>query len=108
MAEGSRPSGYRVDADTAIGRYVPVDEPVFDIHGNEIDERYVDRAVEEVHRALGRPSLSGRANVSPTVSFRLPSEERRHAERIAEAEGTTVSALAREAFARYLAEHPGA
>lgn len=97
-----------VTPDTKIGRYVPTDEPVHDSHGNRIDEAYIERAVADVHRGVGRPSLTGDAGVSPTVSFRLPPAERVHAERLAEAEGKTVSELARDALSRYLAEHPSA
>lgn len=50
-AETSR---YVVDSDAEIGRSVPADEPVYDSHGARIDEDYTRRAVEDVHRALGR------------------------------------------------------
>lgn len=56
----------------------------------------------------GRKSLSGGPTHSPRVSFRLPAEERELAERVAAREGKTVSALAREALERYLAERPSA
>lgn len=97
-----------VPQDAEIGGYVSADEPVYDSRGNRIDDAYINRAVADVHRSIGRPSLTGVAGKSPTVSFRLPPAERVQAERLAEAEGKTVSQLARDALSRYLAEHPSA
>jgi hypothetical protein len=57
--------------------------------------------VERVHRAVGRPSLSGRGR-SPWVTLRLPDDLRAEAERRAKRDGTTVSRLARDAFERFL------
>jgi hypothetical protein len=62
---------------------------------------YVDEVVTHVHRTVGRPSLSGGGR-SPRVTFRLPEDLRAEAERRAKHEGTTVSALARDAFERFL------
>ncbi|MHB1235519.1 MAG: hypothetical protein ACYCZK_07585 [Microbacteriaceae bacterium] len=53
-------------------------------------------------RAIGRPSLGGRGS-SPQVAFRIPPALRERAERVAQQEGTTVSALAREALKNYVA-----
>ncbi|MEX1021837.1 MAG: hypothetical protein WD058_01695, partial [Dehalococcoidia bacterium] len=48
-------------------------EDVRDKHGNRIDEEYVRRAVEDVHRHIaGRPSLTGPGRHSPQVAVRLP------------------------------------
>jgi len=103
-----RQTGNKVTSDSGLGRYVPSDEPVYDSRGNRVDQEYIERAVGDVHRALGRPSLSRSGGTSPTVSFRLPASERARAEEIARQEGKTVSDLAREALERYLVEHPGA
>lgn len=82
-------------------------EVVLDSQGRRIDQAYVDQAIAEVHEALdrlaGRPSLTGRAARSPQVTFRLTPELKAVAEETARERGTTVSALAREAFVRYLA-----
>ncbi|GII75065.1 hypothetical protein Sru01_00470 [Sphaerisporangium rufum] len=98
-----------VDDDSEIDDF----EEVHDRKGNRIDAEYVARAVEDVHRAIdagqvpvptgraGRPSLTGGTH-SPRVSFRLPDELRERATSRAAQEGKTVSALAREAFERFL------
>lgn len=49
-------------------------------------------------RRAGRPSLSGRAQHSPRVAFRVTPDIRRRAERLAEETGKSLSAIAREAF----------
>lgn len=75
------------------------DEAVYDSRGNLIDDAYIDRAVEDVHESLaGRPSLAGGKGLSPRVSFRLPTEVRDAAEQLAEAEGVSLSTLARRAL----------
>ena len=51
----------------------------------------------------GRPSLTGPGTRSPQVTFRLDERSRQLAAERAAREGTTVSALAREALQRYLA-----
>jgi hypothetical protein len=89
-------------------------EEIYDSKGNKITDEYVNEAVDDVHRAIdegrvpvptgraGRPSLSGEGTHSPRVSFRVPEELRERAKARAEQEGKTVSALAREAFERFL------
>jgi len=77
---------------------------------DELAERLADEAEADddldagqvVHAGRGRPSLSGR-QISPQVTFRLPSELRAQAEERAFREGKTLSTLAREAMERYLA-----
>ncbi|WP_433355593.1 hypothetical protein ACQP25_17150 [Microtetraspora malaysiensis] len=91
------------------------DEILYDSKGNVIDDQYVAEAVADVHHAIdegrvpvptsrrpGRPSLTGDDTHSPRVSFRLPDELRDLAKARAAAEGKTISALAREAFERFL------
>ncbi|HEY8111834.1 MAG TPA: hypothetical protein VII16_03075 [Actinomycetes bacterium] len=93
------------DVPVTIGPDVDLDaEEIYDSRGRRIDERYVQDAVETAHAALpGRPSLSGgRGEHSPQVSFRVPAALRARAQRRADAEGKTLSELAREAFDRYL------
>jgi hypothetical protein len=80
-----------------LGPDLPADEPVYDSRGNLIGDDYIDQAVEDVHSALGRPSLSGTGS-SPRVSFRLSTETRQAAEKIAEQEGISLSELARHAL----------
>ena len=53
----------------------------------------------------GRPSLTGRAAVSPRIAFRVDPRVRDSAAQIADREGKTISQLAREALqARVAAE----
>lgn len=90
------------------GPEVDVDrEIVLDSKGRRIDRDYIERALSEVEedivRRAGRPSLTGRHQHSPHVSFRVTPELKTRAEQAARARGITVSQLAREAFERFLA-----
>ena len=61
----------------------------------------VERAVVDVHARRGRRPLVDDAPAgehSPQVSFRVPEQTRRRAEKRARAEGRSVSDLAREAL----------
>lgn len=79
-------------------------EELFDANGNRIDEAYLKRAIDDLHRQVGagRPSLTGNATPSPRVSFRLRPEDRAALEARAKREHKKVSELAREAVERYL------
>jgi predicted HicB family RNase H-like nuclease len=80
---------------------------ILDSKGRRVDQAYVDRALadveEELARRAGRPSLTGKSEHSPHVSFRITPELKARAEQTAKEQGTTVSKLAREAFERFLA-----
>jgi len=95
-----------VTADTPIG-------PDVDLETEEIrlsdgarltDELAVQIVDEVVAKRTGRPSLSGAAVHSPQIAFRVPSEVREEAERIAKREGKSVSAFAREALEARIAK----
>lgn len=77
-------------------------EAVYDRKGNRIDTAYIENAIVEVHRAVGRPSLTGQAAESPHVSFRVSPQLRDQAQARAKREGKSVSTLAREALEAYL------
>ncbi|MGZ4210624.1 MAG: hypothetical protein ACXVQX_08510 [Actinomycetota bacterium] len=79
-------------------------EVVRDRRGRRITEAYVRRAVADAHGKMGRgrPSLTGKAEPSPQVTFRLPPALRVKAEARAKREGKRVSQIAREALERYL------
>lgn len=74
----------------------------------------IHRIIDEVETAVlagrgevtfprkGRPSLTGRHEVSPSVGFRITPELRARAEAVAGRRGLSVSALARQALEEYL------
>lgn len=86
--------------------------------GVVLDDAAVDRIVAEVDSAVlagradfqfrgkGRPSLSGSAEPSPHVGFRVTPQLRRQAQELAQRQGVTVSELARQALEEYIA-HAG-
>jgi hypothetical protein len=89
-----------------VGPDVGQDEEVRDSKGNLIDQTYLERAVEDVHRRLGRgrPSLSRPGAVSPEVKARVPAELKARAEQEAERQGKSLSLVIREALERYLGQ----
>jgi predicted HicB family RNase H-like nuclease len=73
--------------------------------GTRLTNKRAEQIAEDVlRRRRGRPSLAGKAETSPRVSFRIPERLRRTADERARREGRTVSDLAREALEHYLAE----
>lgn len=82
-------------------------EDIRDGNGERIDDAYVEQVIQRVgaqiaSREAGRPSLSADGEVSPQVSFRMPRTMRAKAKQRADAEGKTISALARDALEQYL------
>jgi hypothetical protein len=79
-------------------------EEVRDRQGRRVTEEYAERAAVEALRIArpGRPALGAVGQHSPRVSFRVPEQVRRQAERRAAAEGRSVSEIARDALERYL------
>lgn len=89
----------KIATGTRIGEDVDLErENVRLPDGSRLTEDVVDAIVDEVRRRGGRPSLTGKAAVSPRVSFRLTPEVRERAAVVAEHEGKTISQLAREAL----------
>lgn len=89
-----------------VGPDIDLDaETVLDKKGERITEAraalIAQQTLSQIHR--GRPSLTGRPHHSPQVSFRVPESVREQARARAEAEGTTISHVARDALVRYLA-----
>ena len=66
--------------------------------GTRLTNEVADEIVEQVRRGGGRPSLSGQAQTSPQIAFRVPQSVRDRAAEIAEREDKTISQLAREAL----------
>lgn len=79
-------------------------EEIRDSKGNLIDEAYIERAVEDVHRRLGpgRPSLTTPGAISPEVKARVPVELKDRVEEEARRQGKPVSVVIREALEQYL------
>ena len=73
------------------------DEIVHDSHGRVIDDDYVDRAVVEVRRLRGRPSLSGRPGVSRSVQIRFDEQTHDSVREAARAAGVSASEWVRQA-----------
>lgn len=86
------------------------DEVLHDSKGTPITADYIEEASQEAESGYeldrlivrGRPSLSGDGD-SPQVRFRLPATLRDRAQARAAVEGKSLSELARDALARYLA-----
>jgi len=68
----------------------------------ERDDAALDTGTVTFPRKAGRPSLTGRAAISPKVTLRVTPELREQAERLAGERGITVSRLAREALEQLL------
>ena len=72
---------------------------------NELAEQIAEETLAEARRRNlipGGKSLSGGSVHSPRVQFRVPEELRTQAERVAEDEGVSLSALARHALEDYV------
>ena len=95
-----------ITSSTPIGPDVDLDrDDVRLLDGTRLTEQKAVDIVDEVRRRGGRPSLTGRAAVSPRIAFRVDPRVRDSAAQIADREGKTISQLAREALeARVAAE----
>ncbi len=86
-----------------LGPDVDLDkEVILDGNGNRITNEMCEEIVEEVHRVLGRPSLTAPKVVSPEIKARVPQELKLELEAEAKRQGKTSSALIREALEDYL------
>lgn len=87
-----------VDLDTADVRY----------RGEKLSEDRAERVAREVlSRTPGRPSLSGTSEKSPSLTIRLPKQDRARLEHIAAKQGRRASEVVREALDDYLTRHAG-
>ena len=78
-------------------------EQVLEPDGERLTEARAQELAEQTLRAVrGRPSLTGPGQQSPRVSFRLPPDELRAAQQLAEREGVPVSELARRALEEFI------
>jgi predicted HicB family RNase H-like nuclease len=92
-----------------VGPDIDLDVEDFQYQGerltNERAEQIAQETLAELRRRNlipGGKSLSGGAVHSPRVQFRVPEELRTQAERVAEDEGVSLSALARHALEDYV------
>ncbi len=87
-----------------LGPDVKPAEEVYDSKGNLIDENYIDRAVEDAHRQLGRgrPSLTAPGRTSPEIKARVPAELKLRIQQAARERGESLSDFIREALERQL------
>jgi len=87
-----------VDLDAANVRY----------RGEKLTEARAEKVAAEVlARTPGRPSLSGARETSPSLTIRLPRQERARLDRLAAEQGRRTSQVVREALDDYLARHTG-
>lgn len=98
------PKDYIVDPDATVSN-IDLDTEEFYYRGKRLTEADAEKLAEKVLQKAGRgrPSLTGKAQRSPQVAFRLPPELRAKAEKRAAREGKRVSEIAREALEHYLA-----
>ena len=97
-----------------IGRDLDLEEEEFILKDgrrltNELAEQIAEETLAEIRRRNlipGGKSLSGGSVHSPRVQFRVPEDLRTKAERVAEDEGVSLSALARHALEDYVRSRP--
>jgi len=68
----------------------------------EFEQEDLDFTDAEYPRRRGRPSLTGRAERSPQITFRLDDDMLQRASQLAHRDGVSLSALARQALDAYL------
>lgn len=83
---------------TASGRVLSERDATELAHRFEDDDIDLRAGKVTFPRKAGRPSLTGESKSSPQVSFRVSEEVRDRAQRIADEQGTSLSALARAAL----------
>ncbi len=71
------------------------------------DARAEAIAIDILSRTPGRPSLSGAGEKSPSLTIRLPKQERARLDRLAAEQGRRTSEVVREALDDYLTRHAG-
>ena len=85
-----------VDLDTADVRY----------RGEKLTEARADEVAASIlSRTPGRPSLSGASEKSPSLTIRLPKQDRARLEHVAAKQGRRASEVVREALDDYLTRH---
>lgn len=93
-----------------IGPDVDLDEEeYFTANGQRLTEKLAgemaERALAEVARRRGRPSVTGAGARTPSLSVRVPSEVRDALESIADKQGRRLADVSREALEQYVERH---
>jgi hypothetical protein len=87
----------RVTSHTPIGPDVDLDRDDIRLaDGTRLTQDVAHSFVEHARRVAGRPSLSGNAEASPQIAFRVAPDVRDRAAQVAAREGKTISQLAFE------------
>lgn len=86
-------------------RGIDLDREEFVVGGQRLTERRAYDLAERAERSAGRPSLTSPGRHSPTLNLRVPAAVRDQLDRLAESEGRSPSAIARDALDEYLARH---
>jgi len=87
---------------------VDLDREDVRFRGDRLTEARAEAVAEEVlSRTPGRPSLSGVSEKSPSLTIRLPKQERARLDRLAAEQGRRTSEVVREALDDYLTRHAG-
>lgn len=103
----------KVEEEYVFGPDLDLDEQEFILKDgrrltNELADHIADETLADLRRrnlVPGGKSLSGGGVHSPRVQFRVPEDLRTQAEKVAEDEGVSLSALARHALENYLRSH---
>jgi len=87
-----------------LGRDVELSRTIVkDKNGRRITNSRAEKiASETLKRVVGRPSLTGKAKVSPEIKARVPQKLKVKLNREARRRGETASSLIREALEKYL------
>jgi len=103
MGTRNKASKYRVDGASSI-EDVDLDEVEVRLpDGRRLTEELAaELAADTIARAVGRPSLSGRAERSPHLGVRVTAELNERVRRRAAAEGKRASDIVREALEHYV------
>ncbi len=82
-------------------------EEVYLPDGSRLTEAAAQQLAERVleQRRAGRPSLSGGARHTPSLTVRVPSRTRSALEEIAQAQGRRLAEVSRDALDEYVARH---
>lgn len=76
--------------------------------GEKLTEARAEKVAADVlSRTPGRPSLSGAEEKSPSLTIRLPKQDRARLEQVAAKQGRRASEVVREALGDYLTRHTG-